>query len=53
MNGAYTMTSSHDIGKATVLKMLRNEGFAMSEIGDVKADHLMATTFELFTFVIK
>ena len=50
MNGADTMASLHNIGKATVLKMTRKEGFSLSEIGDVKADKLMATTCETSEF---
>ena len=53
INGAYTRTVAalHDIGKATVLKMHMKECFSLSEIGDVKADKLMAKTFELYTSI--
>ena len=45
MKGVDIMASLHDIGKATVFKMTRKEGLSLSEIGDVKADKLLTTSF--------
>ena len=38
INGADTVASLHAMDKATVLKMPRNEGLSLSEIGDVKVE---------------
>ena len=46
INGADTVASLHAIGKATVLKMHMKEGLSLSEIGDVKVDNTLTTTFE-------
>ena len=38
LSGAYTVTSLHDIGKTTVVKISKKGFFSLSKVGDVKAD---------------